>query len=385
MKEVNTDKALEAVIAAKVALSRGDNAVARHYARIAVELDPGLEDSWLVMAACASPRAAAAYLQKALEINPSSERAKKALTWAMQRQAEHIPIQPSGDSLPQEPVINPTASPKQIPLKNKRSSSKELPPATGHSDYGVSIEDQYELSGITFPKVRSKEIAHQRISLFPWVMFLVVLCLGGIGLVAVPPMLRVSAENLSSTLPTGVYVKPSYTPTPTPTFTPTPTPTNTPTPTITPSQTASPIPTDTPVPPPVVVDYNVYEPGNIPNVGKKERWIDVDLSSQTVSAYEGKNTINTFIVSTGTWQHPTITGKFKIYVKYRYTNMAGPGYFLPDVPYTMYFYDGYGLHGTYWHSNFGTPMSHGCINLETSDAAWLYNWADVGTVVNVHD
>jgi lipoprotein-anchoring transpeptidase ErfK/SrfK len=129
----------------------------------------------------------------------------------------------------------------------------------------------------------------------------------------------------------------------------------------------------------------VYEPGNIPNVGKKERWIDVDLSSQTVSAYEGKNIVNTFIVSTGTWQHPTVTGKYRIYVKYRYTNMAGPGYFLPDVPYTMYFYDGYGLHGTYWHSNFGTPMSHGCINLETSDAAWLYNWADVGTVVNVHD
>ena len=64
--------------------------------------------------------------------------------------------------------------------------------------------------------------------------------------------------------------------------------------------------------------------------------------------------------------------------------MAGPGYYLPNVPYTMYFYQGYGLHGTYWHHNFGTPMSHGCVNLATPDAEWLYNWASVGTLVNVH-
>ena len=50
----------------------------------------------------------------------------------------------------------------------------------------------------------------------------------------------------------------------------------------------------------------------------------------------------------------------------------------------MYFYKGYGLHGTYWHNNFGTPMSHGCVNLATGDAGWLFSWASVGTVVNVH-
>jgi lipoprotein-anchoring transpeptidase ErfK/SrfK len=50
----------------------------------------------------------------------------------------------------------------------------------------------------------------------------------------------------------------------------------------------------------------------------------------------------------------------------------------------MYFYKGYGLHGTYWHSNFGTPMSHGCVNLTIPDAQWLYNWASVGTLVNIH-
>ncbi|MBU4224575.1 MAG: L,D-transpeptidase [Chloroflexi bacterium] len=118
--------------------------------------------------------------------------------------------------------------------------------------------------------------------------------------------------------------------------------------------------------------------------GDGERWIDVDLSQQRVYAYEGNVIVNSFIVSTGTWRTPTVTGQYRIYVKYRYTDMSGPGYYLPDVPYTMYFYKGYALHGTYWHSNFGTPMSRGCVNLSIPDAGWLFNWASVGTLVNVH-
>ncbi|MGH2524849.1 MAG: L,D-transpeptidase, partial [Anaerolineales bacterium] len=75
---------------------------------------------------------------------------------------------------------------------------------------------------------------------------------------------------------------------------------------------------------------------------------------------------------------------YRIYVKYVAADMAGPGYYLPSVPYVMYFYLGYGLHGTYWHNNFGRPMSHGCVNLQTDQAGWLFNWASVGTPVNVH-
>jgi lipoprotein-anchoring transpeptidase ErfK/SrfK len=116
-----------------------------------------------------------------------------------------------------------------------------------------------------------------------------------------------------------------------------------------------------------------------------ERWIDVSLSQQQVTAFEGNQAIRTFLVSTGTWDHPTVQGQFHIYVKYPAADMAGPGYYLPSVPFVMYFYEGYGLHGTYWHHNFGTPMSHGCVNLETGDAAWLFDWASVGTLVNVHE
>jgi lipoprotein-anchoring transpeptidase ErfK/SrfK len=171
----------------------------------------------------------------------------------------------------------------------------------------------------------------------------------------------------------GVLPKPTYTPTPTATFTPTPTNTLTPTPTNTIQPTETSLPTLTYIPPTVV----------IPGAGG-ERWIDVNLSQQMVYAYEGNNVVNSFLVSTGTWLHPTVTGQYYIYVKYLYTDMSGPGYYLPDVPYTMYFYSGYALHGTYWHHNFGVPMSHGCINLSIPDAGWLFNWASVGTLVNIH-
>jgi lipoprotein-anchoring transpeptidase ErfK/SrfK len=117
--------------------------------------------------------------------------------------------------------------------------------------------------------------------------------------------------------------------------------------------------------------------------GKDERWIDVNLSEQRVYVYEGDTLENSFLTSTGLADTPTVTGTFNVWIKVRIQDMFGPGYYLPDVPYVMYFYEDYGLHGTYWHDNFGTPMSHGCVNLTIDDAAWLFNWASVGTVVNV--
>lgn len=130
-------------------------------------------------------------------------------------------------------------------------------------------------------------------------------------------------------------------------------------------------------------DATYVQPQDV--VGNGEHWFDVDLSSQRMYAYEGDTLVRTFIVSTGTWQTPTVTGRFKVWIKLRSAPMSGPGYYLPDVPYIMYFYKDYGIHGTYWHNNFGVPMSHGCVNLSIPDAEWAYNFASVGTVVNVHD
>lgn len=114
------------------------------------------------------------------------------------------------------------------------------------------------------------------------------------------------------------------------------------------------------------------------------RWIDVNLSEQRVYAYQGDVLVNSFIVSTGVYDTPTVTGEFNIYVKVAMQDMSGPGYYLSDVPWVMFFHDEYGFHGTYWHNNFGTPMSRGCVNLRVEDAEWLYHWASVGTLVSVH-
>lgn len=115
-----------------------------------------------------------------------------------------------------------------------------------------------------------------------------------------------------------------------------------------------------------------------------ERWIDVNLSQQQIYAYEGDVVVNSFTVSTGLPDTPTVTGEYRIYVKVPLQDMSGPGYYLRDVPWVMFFYEDYGFHGTYWHHNFGTPMSRGCVNLSMDDAAWLYDWASVGTRVSIH-
>lgn len=142
---------------------------------------------------------------------------------------------------------------------------------------------------------------------------------------------------------------------------------------------------DTPTPQFVQPTAVVNIPAPVSSTGNGEHWFDVDLSDQRMYAYEGDTLVRTFVVSTGTWQTPTVTGRFKVWVKLKSAPMSGPGYYLPDVPYIMYFYGDYGIHGTYWHNNFGVPMSHGCVNLSIPDAEWAYNFASVGTVVNVHD
>jgi len=119
-------------------------------------------------------------------------------------------------------------------------------------------------------------------------------------------------------------------------------------------------------------------------VGIEDRWIDVDLSDQMLYAYDGTDLVASFLVSTGLDLYPTEPGQYHIYVKMQYSDMHGDGYFLPDVPFTMYYSGDFSIHGTYWHHSFGTPMSHGCVNMDTSDAEWLYNWASVGTLVNIH-
>jgi lipoprotein-anchoring transpeptidase ErfK/SrfK len=122
-------------------------------------------------------------------------------------------------------------------------------------------------------------------------------------------------------------------------------------------------------------------PGAPPTSSGKE--IVVVLSQQRVYAYQDGKLVHSSLASTGVARAPTRVGRYSIYAKYLSTLMTGPGYYLPNVPYTMYYSSGYALHGTYWHNNFGHPMSHGCVNLPTGEARWFFEWAPVGTPVTV--
>lgn len=115
------------------------------------------------------------------------------------------------------------------------------------------------------------------------------------------------------------------------------------------------------------------------------KWIDVDISEQTLAAYEGETLLLKTVVSTGKSYTPTPLGEFEIYARVPVQDMGGSDYLLRNVQYVAYFYRNYALHATYWHDNFGQPMSHGCVNMRTTDAKWLYEWAPIGTPVRVHD
>lgn len=129
---------------------------------------------------------------------------------------------------------------------------------------------------------------------------------------------------------------------------------------------------------------------NRPNVlgaANEERWIEVDLSEQKLRAWEGGSLFLETLVSTGLPWSPTPKGEFRIQYKTRATKMEGGVgrnyYYLPGVPFVMFFGNdslswsrGYGLHGTYWHNDFGRQKSHGCVNLPTSVAEKLYWWTN---------
>ncbi len=117
-----------------------------------------------------------------------------------------------------------------------------------------------------------------------------------------------------------------------------------------------------------------------------ERWFDVELASQTLTAYVGERPLFATLVSTGRGQPGSILatpkGLHRIWVKLAQSDMdnlenleASESYAIQAVPWVMYFQKGYGLHGTFWHRAFGRVQSHGCVNLSPTDAERLFELA----------
>jgi hypothetical protein len=119
-----------------------------------------------------------------------------------------------------------------------------------------------------------------------------------------------------------------------------------------------------------------------------EKWVLINITLQYLWAYQGDQVLWQGYVSTGTAKFATPPGSYRVLSKLESQTMegvlGGEYYNVPDVPDVLYFTDrGHAIHGTYWHSNFGTPMSHGCVNLPTDVADWMYQWSAIGMRVEI--
>lgn len=384
------DEAHLAVQKAREALRENRRSEARQWAERAAQLAPQTEDPWLILAAIASPKASVQFIQEALKINPNSPRAHRGMEWAMQRLRE----EPPGAAETRDNLL------RQLPAGSAQSAAPAAQP----------------IAARPAPRRRRRSVV---VPMLLVGIGLLVCAAAGVSAAMSPALASIIHRIGPTQQPSWALAsipKPTYTPEspfaydlqPTEGIESSPTPEAPATdafvppdqPTAEATDQATEAPTDqaTQEPPTAEPTWSgslsmtyVDTPSaataaaqaGLPTQGSGH-WIDVNLTQQTLYAYDGNNLMNSFLVSTGTWQYPTVTGKYHIYVKLRYTDMSGPDYFLPNVPYTMYFYQSYGLHGTYWHHNFGTPMSHGCVNLSIPDSEWLYNFASVGTLVNIH-
>lgn len=137
----------------------------------------------------------------------------------------------------------------------------------------------------------------------------------------------------------------------------------------------------------------ITSPTQAADVFTNEKLITVDIGSQKLTAWENGKVVLETKVSTGMKLTPTVKGSFKIYNKIPLHDMRGPSpykdiypsgkYLVKNVPNSMYFYKAYAIHGAYWHNNFGRVASHGCVNVPLAAAQQLFDWASVGTRVEI--
>jgi lipoprotein-anchoring transpeptidase ErfK/SrfK len=315
---------------AEKALAAGQRGEARRLARKAAKLAPDKVEPWLLLASLATSAASQAYIKKAVANNPRILRAVSAIRWAEKR----------SDAL------------------GKGATGLALPKPASLALWSLLV---LTLAFVFFAWLRPPGVDQG---------------LRTMGAAAAEQFDELF--NSETSQPSATFTA-TFTPFATRTVLPTSTPTSTPTLDATQEQGLA--PKQLPDLALAIEKFDLQLPDGLE---QDERWIDINLSEQTLSAFEGSDIVNTFSISSGRSGYPTVTGEFSIWVKVRIQTMSGPGYHLENVPWVMYFYGDYGIHGTWWHNNFGTPMSAGCVNMSIPDAQWMYQWASVGTVVVVH-
>lgn len=132
-------------------------------------------------------------------------------------------------------------------------------------------------------------------------------------------------------------------------------------------------------------DLRIARPGSVPaDLRPDERWLDVNITTQTVILFEGTRPLYATLISSGKKHndpkrdHSTPTGEWRIETKHITATMDGDGsasdlpYSIEAVPYVMYYHKSYAVHGAFWHQNYGVRMSHGCVNLSPLDAKYIF-------------
>jgi lipoprotein-anchoring transpeptidase ErfK/SrfK len=346
------------------ALQRGDNQSARRWAQLAARMRPGMEDPWLILATVASPRVSIVYLERALAINPNSERARKGLEWARRRlMAQAQPAQPkeraeaSRVALPAEP--EPVLQGRKPSMRSSRTSLLVM---LGLLILFVSAAWVFwpALGSSALAAVRNQPAATQDSPILSWVQ-----------------------ENLMPPSQT-----PSLTPTSSPTATASPTATPTATATFTPTATETPLPTDTPAPPDWLMDGEYVIP-QFPEGG--EKLIVVSIGKQHLWAYQDGELVFSFIASTG-MDNATRPGSYSVLDKIPNAYASTWNIWMPNW---LGIYPAgnleNGIHGLpimqngrrLWSGVLGAPISYGCVVLGVEESLALYDWAEVGTSVQI--
>jgi len=354
---IKTNPASQALNQAYAALQRGDKSEARHKAQLAASLEPNNEEPWLILGAASQPRASIAYLKRALEINPQSERARGGLEWATRRLKDSLqPVVRNEEASSISGEAD--ASPKTIAQKIKPSANalrKAAPALRIFIPVLILSLALLLVAAWTFrpamesagADVRGDPVTTQEGSIAPMAL--------------ADPALQSSAL-----LPTETNA---------PTASPSPTA----------FQPATPMPTSEPL---RWLREGEFFAARLPEGG--EKLITVSLQEQRLYAYQDGTLIATFVVSTGS---NTSTGSFHILDKIPNVYSDIWNFWMPNWM-GIYFAGSLenGFHSlpvlpngeSIWSDALGTPVSYGCVVLGVPEAQALYDWAEVGTTVQIN-
>jgi len=393
---------------AAAALQRGDKRGARHWAQQAASLAPHSEEPWLLLAAVSEPRASLEYLRQALRVNPGSERALRGVRWAQSRlakqQAESLELT---KPVKTQPLPPPAVVTQPTNLTRSREGAKPQG-KEGAKSQGKEKEIETLRLGV-FAPLRFSFLSGRRLLVLP-VIFVALLCLA-LAWAALPAGKSFAQSLIHSATPTAdladgpawsqaEIAKPAAPANVVPLASLVGAPTATPPALSTvaePAATSTPLPTDPPTP--TALPTDTVAPGGrqpapgvvAPSAPGAGKYILVSISQQHLYAYQDGALVSSFVASTG-MNNSTRAGVFQVLDKIPNAYGATWNIWMPN--WLGIYYSGSlenGIHALpilsngarLWAGYLGTPISFGCVVLGVDESLWLYNWADIGTTVEI--